>query len=137
MEHHTQDKREKRKGNNIMIYFEKEKIFMEAIEPMTIVIAGQHGIYVPYIFATRPGFEDLNNQWQEQKEILKKGVDNKYYWKAWQEVLDRPYFYLRKVKYVLHQTNGADLITFQVDKALDYLAKHSIPEYEFWEWLDQ
>jgi hypothetical protein len=51
-----------------------------------LLLDSHHGIYIPQLFSEMTISEDVVSE--EQKNILKEGPDNEYYWDVWTEVLD-------------------------------------------------
>jgi hypothetical protein len=56
---------------------------------MILLLDGQHGIYIPQLFAQNyPEVITNMDEVKDDFETIKRGPDDEYYWEAWDNVLN-------------------------------------------------
>ena len=61
----------------------------ETLKIEALLLDGNRGVYIPQIFLESYGhLFDLSSISEEDLQSIKNGVDDEYYWQAWESILD-------------------------------------------------
>lgn len=83
----------------------KEIALNRTLSAINIIVSGQHGVYVPQVFAGFNLHEWSGIRSQDIADI-EAGPESEWYWEAWDSILARAEYVLDGHTFRLHQIDG-------------------------------